>query len=87
MCYQKLFEIVFSLLLASERATSIGLVLVLVLFLFLDRVRGRDTAIFSQHILAFIHIREGINQAVYSNMIIVLPFCYVLFSFHFIFFS
>lgn len=85
MCYQKLFEIVFSLQLASVRATSIGLVLVL--FLFLDRVRERDTTIFLQHLLALIHLREEMNQTVHFNMIIALPFYYLLFSSRFIFFS
>lgn len=71
MCYQKFFEIVFSLQLASEGATSIGIVLVL--FLFFDKVRGRDTTIFLQHIFAFIHILE-LNQTVHANMTVALPF-------------
>lgn len=77
MCFWKFFEIVFSLQLASERATSIGLVLVL--FLFSERVRERDTTVFLQHTLAFTHLRDETNLTVHFNTIIALPFL-LLFS-------
>lgn len=82
MCYQKLFEIVFSLQLGSKRATSIGLVLVL--FLFLDGVRGRDTTIFLQCILTFICGREEMIRTVHFNMITALPLPFYCSVFHFI---
>lgn len=70
----------FSLQLASERATSIGLVLVL--FLFFDKVMERDTTIFLQHV-AFIHVE--MTQSVHFNTSIALSFHYLLvFPFYFL---
>ena len=71
----------FSLQLASERATSIGLVLVL--FLFFDKVRERDTTIFLQHVFAFIYVE--MTQSVHFNTSIALSFHYLLvFPFYFL---
>lgn len=63
MCSWKLLVIVVSLQLASERATSTGLVLVLFSSLFMDKSKGKDTIGSLQCLFTSVYTRVEIFQS------------------------